>query len=160
MSPDIDLVPGVGYVVKERRPVYSDSLFRDQKSGGASGLVITRMHPDRVRQERNLGNARVVWLTSTPGEDQHDPTDLRGLIGLVQKFIEDNHGGAVVMFDSLEFLTVGNSISKVAGFLRQLRESIVGWKAVLLLPVDARAFAEGHWALLTQGFHAVDADRP
>ncbi len=159
MCPIHHVETGIGYVVREGKPTYTDSLVEGQLRAGLPGLVITRMHPELVHRERGLGNARIVWLAKMPGEGFHNPSDLVGIGKLVQRFIEDQRGTGVVLLDGVEYLIAINGVPQTAALVQQILQYVADAKAVLLVPLDPRSLTSGQWALLTRGLHEIDPER-
>jgi len=166
MNPDIDpfelgapleLSKGVCHLIKEKKPEFSFYLFDSLLKTGLPGLCVTRQYPERVRREHNLRDARVIWLSHTPGDDYNNPTALGVLTKTVCKFIEDSGGEAAVLIDGLEYLIVNNGFLQTLMFVEQVNEFVMQRKAVVLLPVSPDALEEKELALLERNLEIVEA---
>jgi len=143
-------------LVKERQPTLSFEIFEEMLRGGVPGLLITRIHPDRIRHDRGLTDVRMIWLSHTPGEDYHEPTATGTLVKVIQKFIEDNNGEGVILLDGLEYLMINNGFVPILFFVEQLNELMTLSRGILLLPVDPRALDLRELALLERNVMVLE----
>jgi two-component system cell cycle response regulator len=148
---------GACYLVEEKKPDLAFRLFRQLVGEGLPGLVITRQYPDRVRREKGLPDAKVLWLSHTPGEDYHNPTAIGTLAKTVSRFIEDHKGEAVVLLDGLEYLIVNNGFLQTLMFVEHVNEFVMQRKAVVLIPVAPDALEEKELALLERNLEVVES---
>jgi hypothetical protein len=153
MSDRAPLEPGSCYLIEEKRPEVSYRLFSTLVASKTPGLVITRQHPARMRQELNNADAGIIWLSHTPGEDFHNPTAIGTLAKVIQKFIEDNGGEGVVLLDGLEYMVINNGFLQTLMFVEHVNEFVMQRKAVLLLPVDPDALEAKELALLKRSIN-------
>jgi len=153
----LDMTRGVCYLVEEKRPDLAYRMFRQLLGEGLPGLVITRQYPDRVRREKGLPDAKVLWLSHTPGEDYHNPTAIGTLAKTVSRFIEDQKGEAVVLLDGLEYLIVNNGFLQTLMFVEHVNEFVMQRKAVVLIPVAPGALEEKELALLERNLEVVES---
>jgi hypothetical protein len=125
------LQEGRSHIVKERRPDRSFMIFQELVEKGATGLCVTRIHPDEVRENYGMENVRFVWLTrSEKGttvlgalgaeEEFVSPTNLAGLATVLIRFMEE--GGKVILLEGIEYLVTQNSFSPVLKFLMNINE--------------------------------------
>ena len=153
----MQLQRGVCYIVKEKKPDLSYRLFLGLLEEKLPGLVITRQYPERVRRERGVSDAKVVWLSHTPGEDYHNPTAIGTLAKTVSRFIEDNGGEAVVLLDGLEYLIVNNGFLQTLMFVEHVNEFVMQRKALVIVPVSPEAFEEKELALLERNLEVLES---
>ncbi len=153
----MDIEKGVCYLVKEKKPDVSYRLFEVLLEQKLPGLVVTRQYPERVRRERDLGDARIIWLSHTPGEDFHNPTAIGTLAKVLQKFIEDNHGEGVILLDGLEFLIINNGFLQTLMFVEHVNEFIMQQHGILLLPVSPETLEEKELALLERNVKVLES---
>ena len=140
------LQDGRTYVMKERKPQKALDRFARLVSEGYRGLFITRQHPNHVSRGK-ISNVRLIWLSTTLGEDYMDPHNLSNLTALVRTYLEEN-GKAVVLLDGLEYLMINNDFDRILKFVEVLNETVMERQAILLLSVDERAFEEKQLALI------------
>lgn len=153
----MDIEKGVCYLVKEKKPDVSYRLFEVLLEQKLPGLIITRQYPERVRRERDLPEARIIWLSHTPGEDFHNPTAIGTLAKVVQKFIEDNNGEGVILLDGLEFLIINNGFLQTLMFVEHVNEFIMQHRAIFLLPVSPETLEEKELALLERNVKVLES---
>ena len=153
----LELTRGVCYLVEEKKPDLAYRLFRQLAAGGEPGLVITRQYPDRIRRERNLPDAKVIWLSHTPGEDYHNPTAIGTLAKTISRFIEDQKGEGVVLLDGLEYLIVNNGFLQTLMFVEHVNEFVMQRKAIVIVPVAPEALEEKELALLERNLEVVES---
>src|SRR2546422_8779760 len=84
---ELALSRGVCYLVEEKKPDLAYRLFKQLVPDPLPGLVITRLYPERARRERALPDTKVIWLSHTPGEDNHNPTAIGTLAKTISRFI-------------------------------------------------------------------------
>ena len=153
----MDIEKGVCYLVKEKKPDVSYRLFEVLLEQKLPGLVVTRQYPERVRRERGLTEARIIWLSHTPGEDFHNPTAIGTLAKVLQKFIEDNGGEGVILLDGLEFLIINNGFLQTLMFVEHVNEFIMQHRGILLLPVSPETLEEKELALLERNLKVLES---
>ena len=153
----MDIEKGVCYLVKEKKPEVSYRLFEVLMDQKLPGLVVTRQYPERVRRERGLTDARILWLSHTPGEDFHNPTAIGTLAKVLQKFVEDNNGEGVILLDGLEFLIINNGFLQTLMFVEHVNEFIMQHRAILLLPVSPETLEEKELALLERNIKVLES---
>jgi len=147
---------GRSYIVKERKPDGAMSHFVKMLGRGYSGLVISRQHPDNVQRKYKLDGVRLVWLSTTLGQDYIDPHNLSSITNLAGVFLNGN-GKSVVLLDGIEYLTVHNDFGRVLKFMEYLNELVMQRQAILLISLDDRAFEPRQIALLERNATVLDA---
>jgi len=153
----VELEKGVCYLIKEKKPELSFRLFDILLSQKVPGLCITRQYPERVRRERSLMEARILWLSHTPGEDFHNPTAIGTLAKVIQKFIEDNNGEGAVLLDGLEYLIINNGFLQTLMFVEHVNEFVMQRRAILLFPVSPETLEEKELALLERNVRVLES---
>ena len=153
----LELSRGLCYLVKEKKPDLAFRFFKQLVSEGLPGLVITRQYPDRVRRDHALPEAKVLWLSHTPGEDYHNPTAIGTLAKTISRFVEDNKGEAVVLLDGLEYLIINNGFLQTLMFVEHVNEFVMQRRAVVIIPASAEAFEEKELALLERNLEVVES---
>jgi CheY-like chemotaxis protein len=126
---------GRSYLIKEKTPKKSYSLFVDQLSQGFSGLCLTRTHPRFVKNQYNLKETPFIWLSATVSEGIASTIDLTELSLSVKRFVSKTEK-SVIMLDGFEFLTSKMGFSVMLEFLQSLNEFISSHICILLLPVS------------------------
>jgi len=146
---------GRSYLVKEKKPDGAMGYFVRLLSKGYTGMVITRQHPNNVMRKYGLSGVRIVWLSTTLGNDYVDPHNLNSLTGMANAFLLGNGRGTIVL-DGLEYLMVHNDFGRVLKFIEYLNELVMQRQAVLLISLDDRAFEPRQVALLERNASVLD----
>ncbi len=136
------------YLLREKRPTLSFLIFERLVRHRVPGLVVTRQHPDRVRQEHSLRNVRIMWLSHIPGKDFQEPTALGTLSKVIEMFIADNNGECVLLLDGIEYLILNNDFMPTLRFVEHINAFVMRDGAIFLLPLDPRALNEKELNLL------------
>lgn len=143
-------------MVKEKRPDRSYRLFLSLLASGKNGLVVTRSHPDMVREEYRIEKTPVIWLAKQPGPDRIEPANLSILQHIVTDFLHKGQSTAVII-DSLEYIMENNPPDEVMAMLFDLRDEISVSDSALLLSIDPETMDEQQVALLEREFQTVTA---
>src|SRR2546427_9348973 len=154
---DKELEDGRSYLVKERKPERSLSLFLSTMERGYRPLLVTRQHPNHLRKAHLGVDIRSIWLSTTLGNDYIDPHNLNALTNEILAHIGGG-GKSVVLLDGVEYLMINNDPPRLWKFVEYVNEVVAQTSAVLLISVDDRAFEPRGLALLER--NAVGLERP
>lgn len=138
-------------LVEERKPDRAYSLFMNELSEGAQGLVISRSHPDAVREKYRLERTPIIWLANQPGQDRVEPTNLSILENMVGDFMRKSDRAVVVM-DGLEFLISNNHMKKVLKMVCSISDDAVLVDANLIISLDPNVMEKSEVALFEREF--------
>lgn len=141
-------------LVEERKPDRAFSLFMIELSKGAQGLVISRSHPDAIRERYRLERTPVIWLANQPGQDRVEPTNLFILENMIGEFIRKSDR-AVVLMDGLEFLISNNQVKKVLKMLYSISDDAVLGNANLIISLDPNVMERSEVALFEREFIVI-----
>jgi hypothetical protein len=153
-APRTQLRPGQGYLFEAKRSDRAYEVLLDALREGREGLVISREHPDMVRQKYSLAKTPIVWLSSHPGSERVDPTNLSILQHTVNEFLKRSKE-AVILLDGVEYLILNNRMEKVLQVILTLKDEVAISEGILLLPVDPETFETRALALLERDFEIV-----
>ncbi|UCE81338.1 MAG: DUF835 domain-containing protein [Methanobacteriota archaeon] len=152
----MELEQGLCYIIRERKPFLAFALFEKEVSHrGLAGLCVTRQFPDRLKDAFSLGDARVIWLSHTPGSDHHNPTSIGTLATIISSFIE-RYERCTVIIDGLEYLVINNGFQQVLRFLEHVNEQVMQSKSTVLVPISPDAFSEKELALMERNVETVE----
>jgi hypothetical protein len=151
----IELEQGLCYIVRERKPFLAFALFEHEMSEGLQGLCVTRQFPDKLREAFTMGEARVIWLSHTPGTDHHNPTSIGTLATIISSFVE-RYERCVVIIDGLEYLVINNGFQQALRFLEHVNEQVMQSKSTVIIPISPNAFSEKELALLERNVEVVE----
>jgi hypothetical protein len=143
-------------MVEEKRPDRSYRLFLGLLANGKHGLVITRSHPDLLREEFRIEKTPVLWLAKQPGPNRIEPANLSILHQIVVEFMKRGTNAAVII-DSLEYIMENNPPEEVMMMLYDLRDEIQITNSTLVLSVDPETMDPQHIALLEREFQVIVA---
>lgn len=141
------LEKGTMYLVKGRDVGRSYSLFADWFNKNATGLIITRKSPPRIRAAYNLNAAPTLWLSQKDDENVLYPTQLHKLSYLISEAVFDQKD-PVILLDGLEYLIVHNKFEPVLKQLYIIREVLSRHGGIMLIPVDPEAFSDREMGFL------------
>jgi len=153
-APRMQLRPGQGYLFEAKRSDLAYEVLLDALREGKEGLVISREHPDIVRQKYSLAKTPIVWLTSHPGNERVDPTNLSILQHTVNEFLKRSKS-PIILLDGVEYLILNNRMEKVLQVVLTLKDEVAINDGILLLPVDPETFETRALALLERDFEIV-----
>ena len=156
-----NLTSGRSYVVEEAPPNISFDAFVNIVSTTSSngckkmmGLAVSRQHPDLIRQKYGLETTPIYWLATRTGQDVISPTNLGILTHTLIQFIAENPCG-VILLDGIEYLVSNNDFNKVLRVIDQVNDHVSQSKAVMVIPVDPRAFEPKELALLERNMEKI-----
>lgn len=153
-APRMQLRSGQGYLFEAKRSDQAYEALLDALRDGRQGLVISREHPDIVRQKYSLAKTPMIWLTSHPGSERVDPTNLSILQHTVNEFLKRSQS-PVVLLDGVEYLILNNKMEKVLQVVLTLKDEVAISDGILLLPVDPETFETRSLALLERDFEIM-----
>lgn len=148
----LELKTGFSYLLVDRvREAYM--LFR-RYAVDLRGLCITRVPPDRVREEFGIDGVAFRWLTHVRSDDAVRPTDLHILFPHIQSFMRD--GKFIILLDGLEYLKVHNGFDEVLKFIQSFRDQVYLEKGILLVPVAHDALTSMEIALMRRELTPIE----
>ena len=128
------------------RRTRADGMFEtllSQVSNGVEGLIITRTYPDDLRERYGLKRTPVIWLSSQPGQDRVDPTNISILEHTIIEFLKIGHR-TVVAIEGLEYLISNNGTIKVLRMLYGLRDEILMSESRMIVTLDPAVLERGN----------------
>jgi hypothetical protein len=147
---------GFVYLVKEKRPGIAFAMFNEAVAHGAKGMVVTREHPNRLKQTHDFRADKILWLTRRVGEDHVDPTELIRLSMNISKFIEGNPK-TVVLVEGLEYLITQNDFETVLRFVNHLHDFVLAHDCAVIIVLDPRVLSTRELALLERSARVVES---
>ena len=133
---------GHSYLIEEEKPVKCFEYFVDNLNMGLKGMAIIRMNPRRVKDNYDVGEAQMLWLTDREGDPDNRITP--GLEKIIYK-IEDylnSPGKSILLIDGLDYLISNNSFDAVLRFLRRLIDEISESDTVFLMSLTPETIDE------------------
>jgi hypothetical protein len=152
--PRIKMEPGTTYLLPSDKPDMAFRIFTKEISNGASGMVITRLHPGEVRAKFNVGSSSIHWLSRAFTKDSMSPTNLGAVAEQVEIFVSKT-SNPVVLLDGIEYLIVQNDLQKVVRFISSVRDSVALHRACMVIPFNMQSVDESGRALITRDLHVI-----
>ncbi len=132
---------------------FKELVFQDK-----SGLCITREHPDIIKEQYELVNSEIFWLTKSDNEiPSLDPSKIEKLRWTIKDFVNKNKN-SVVLIDGLEYLILQNNFNNVLKFVELLKDDVAVNNAVLLLPINPETLEPRQIALLERYMRVISSD--
>lgn len=154
---------GRGYIVEDPQSMFSfdilvNLLSTSEDGERLSGFIVSRQHPNLLRERFGLENTPIIWLATQAGESIIDPTSLGLLSHAVMGFLSKTKNG-VVLLDGIEYLVTNNDFKKVIRMLEQINDFVMQYRGYLIVPIDPRAFEERELAILQRNFELISRER-
>lgn len=134
------------YLIKEKKSEFAYSLFMEQLNDGYHGLLISRLHPETLRERYGLLKTPIIWLAFKAGVNNVEPNNLSILQHTIADFIKKTER-AVIMIDGLEYLISNNPVEKVLKLIYALRDEVADIDVKVLIPVDPETLDKKDLAL-------------
>lgn len=149
---EIELNSGGAYLFKEEKPDRAFKAVKDEIEDDKSGLIISRMESDRLKEKYGLEEDGVTyrWLTRIPGKDNFKPADLEIIADFITRYMEER--GEVVLLEGVESLIRDNSFDRVTGFMENIVDVAGLEEGILIVAMDTRTIDEKKSALLERNF--------
>jgi hypothetical protein len=121
-------------MVKEEKPHLSYKVFSELAQKKNKGLVISRVHPQRIIKQYGISN-EILWLSTIDAKDSIEPTQLSKLAFIISHFTRTNKG-CPILIDGLEYLILQNGFETVLKFIYSIADYVSVHKGILLLPLS------------------------
>ncbi|OPY32652.1 MAG: hypothetical protein A4E32_01234 [Methanomassiliicoccales archaeon PtaU1.Bin124] len=145
---------GSGYLLESKSSESAYGIFLRELEKGCEGLIVTREHPEHVREKFRLAKTPIIWLTTHPGPGRIEPTNLSVLQHTISEFLRKG-SRPVLLFEGLEYLMVNDKFDKVVQLCQMVRDEVMVQEGVLIIPVDAEAFTQREIALLERDLNVL-----
>jgi len=134
------------YLVKEETSASSYQLFLRTLAAGRKGFCITRVFPEKIRDQFGLGGVPILWLSNVGKEDSVRPKDLEKLSLSLEQFLSRDRG--IIVIDGIEYLITNNNFITVLRLVQALRDRVAMNGAILLFSVNPASLDEHQLHLL------------
>jgi hypothetical protein len=139
--------PRRGILVKDKTGDRAYQLFVAELAAGGQGLLITRKHPEQVRERYGLRETPILWLSTKAGPDSVDPSSVNILTHTALQFLKTGKS-TVVFLDGLEHLVAYNRLEDVMHLVYVLKDAAVVTSSQLIVAVDPEAMGDKGIAFL------------
>ena len=153
------LKKGRGHIIEEPQgslcyEMLSSLLSGNEAGGKLSGYIVSRQHPNLIREKYGFEGTQIIWLATQAGENTMDPTSLGMLAHSISEFLSKTKDG-VVMLDGLEYLITSNDFKKVVRAMEQINDSVMNYDGYLIMTLDPRAFDQKELAIIERYFELI-----
>jgi len=137
------LKKGGSYLIKEKEPKRGPKIFKEQVMHDVSGLWLTTLHPNKIRERYGLARTPILHLTSERVSDEVavPPNRLDIVIYDISTFFFRPQR-SVVFVDCFKELVVINGFEKALDFLRKLEKMCSRNNSNLIVQIDTDMFTE------------------
>ena len=130
------------------------NIFRGLLEEQGSGLLISRVHPQRLHPSIPEAGAECVWLSKTPTKRGVSPSNTTMILHEITTFVRE-HKRTVVCLDGLEYLLVPNPLDEVVGFVEELQDMVQVDDFIMMIHVDPYALEDTTLARLSRNMIPV-----
>jgi GTPase SAR1 family protein len=138
---------GYCYLVKEDKAEKSFRAYAEMLEQELEGLCIARQYPDDVREEYDLGQVPIYWLTRSGTESTHLSVNLSRLSSFIKKFLDETEK-PVLMLEGIEYLIIQNDFTSVLKFVQLIIEYIRMKRACFIMPINPNVLESRDLSLL------------
>ncbi len=133
---------GHSYLIEEEKPVKCFELFVNNLNMGMKGLGLIRLNPKRVREDFDVGDATMLWLTDREGDSEARILPvLERIIYKIENFL-NMPGKSILLIDGLDYLISNNSFDAVLSFLRRLIDEVSESDCVFIMSLTPETIDE------------------
>lgn len=152
----VNFEPGNSYLYTEQNHEWCYQAFINEVHSGKLGLVISRIHPDKIREQYALKETPIVWVNNSVVDEakRYVQPNLQFLLHLIKNFLKETstkEEKSVILIDCLEYLTIYNDFKKIIQFYEVLGENIILYNGIAIFNIDPDAFESKEVALLRRG---------
>jgi hypothetical protein len=158
MAEENGVKEGCCYLIEGKKSDEAYRLLLQEIAGGAQALIISRTHPDIVREQYGLVKTPLIWLASQPGPERMDPTSLSMLQHTVTEFAKRGED-TLIFLDGLEYLITNNPMDKVLKLIYAMKDELLLSSSRLMVPLDPEVLEEKDLALFEREFEVIDVDK-
>jgi PAS domain S-box-containing protein len=151
------LAPAECCIVVEKHPEKSFDIVVDIVAHGVPGVILSRMHPEKVKRMYALVKTPVFWLSESGAKNTICPKDLSKLRYILENFTRKSKE-SIILLDGLEYLIVQNSFDSVLKFLYDIKDMVVLSNSRLVIPLHRETLTLGEFSALEKEFTIVDGD--
>lgn len=127
------------YLIPHERMDRALDIITNLVSMDEEMMIISRMHPDQVRERWPRGNIRTHWLSQRSGANNISPEQPTVVKRTLGSFMVEKHH-AVAILDGLEYLSTFTDFNKLNVMFEELNDIVMETRSILLVPLDPRSF--------------------
>jgi hypothetical protein len=146
--------PGKTFLFQGKDITRTHNIFRGLLEEQHSGLLISRVHPQRLHPSIPEAGAECVWLSKTPTKRGVSPSNTTMILHEITTFVRE-HKRTVVCLDGREYLLVQNPLDEVVGFVEELQDMVQLDDFIMMIHVDPYALEDTTLARLSRNMVPV-----
>lgn len=157
-TPPSLLRKGVTYLFEGEEPSKAFLTFKKVLSEKKKGLCISRRYPPHLKEDFQLDQIPIYWLTRRKDEMTLDPVQLNGISHIVQQFI-DISSPTIVLLDGIEYLIIQNDFKPVLRFIQHIRDEVLIQGSNLLLTLSPETLSLSEVRLLERDLEVFEVEK-
>jgi len=148
--------PGKTYMFQGKDATRTHNIFRGLVEDQGSGLLISRVHPQRLHPSVPAAGAECIWLSKTPTKRGVSPSNTTMILHEITTYVKDKeHPQTAVCLDGLEYLLVHNPLDEVVSFVSELTDMVQVDDFIMMIHVDPYALDDATLAKLSRNMVPV-----
>jgi hypothetical protein len=151
--------PGKTYLFQGKDVTRTHNIFRGLVEDQGSGLLVSRVHPQRLHPSIPEAGAECIWLSKTPTKRGVSPSNTTMILHEITTFVKE-HERAVACLDGLEYLLVHNPLDEVVAFVSELTDMAQVDDFIMMIHVDPYALDDETLAKLSRNMVPVSDRTP
>ncbi|MCK5251902.1 MAG: DUF835 domain-containing protein [Thermoplasmata archaeon] len=151
--------PGKTYMFHGKDVTRTHNIFRGLVEDAGSGLLISRVHPQRLHPSIPEAGAECIWLSKTPTKRGVSPSNTTMILHEIVTYVKENKR-TVVCLDGLEYLLVHNPLDEVVAFVSELTDMVQVDDFIMMIHVDPYALDDATLAKLSRNMVPVSDRTP
>ena len=151
--------PGKTYLFQGKDVTRTHNIFRGLVEDAGSGLLISRVHPQRLHPSVAEAGAECVWLSKTPTKRGVSPSNTTMILHEITTYVKE-HERTVVCMDGLEYLLVHNPLDELVAFVNELTDMAQVDDFTMMIHVDPYALDDSTLAKLSRNMVPVSDRTP
>jgi hypothetical protein len=151
--------PGKTYLFHGKDVTRTHNIFRGLVEDSGSGLLISRVHPQRLHPSVPEAGAECIWLSKTPTKRGVSPSNTTMILHEITTHVSATER-TVVCLDGLEYLLVHNPLDEVVAFVNELTDMVQVDDFTMMIHVDPYALDDATLAKLSRNMVPVSDRTP
>jgi hypothetical protein len=148
------LMPGRVYLFKEEKPVQAYKKLKEASNYGFVHLCISKLHPQKLREEYGVGKASIFWLTFKKAEKTISPKDFVKLKRTISEFVK-KPGASIVLLDCFDQIKFANGLRKSLTTLKDFRNLCNESNSIILISINPEIFEKQELAAIEKELEEV-----
>ncbi len=138
---------GSTYLIEEEGTEESFSLLKEVLDMGQQGLCVSRDYPEKIKEEYDLEDVEMIWLSNVDREDVIRPKSLEKLSLALENFLARK--GGVILLNGLEYLITNNDFRTVLHLIQSIKDQVAINESILLIPINPTVVEDSQLDLLS-----------